>query len=93
MKADCIEFIKKCDKYQQFSLISKAHLEELTIMTILWPFAVWETSLIDQLSKGRGSVQYVVVDMDYFTKWVEPEVPASITPGKIKEFVYKNIIC
>ena len=31
--------------------------------------------------------------MDYFTKWVEAEALASITPTKIKEFVYKKIIC
>ena len=31
--------------------------------------------------------------IDYFMKWVEAEVLASITPSKIKEFVYKNIIC
>ena len=31
--------------------------------------------------------------VDYFTKWVEAEVLASITLVKIKEFVYKNIIC
>ena len=62
-------------------------------MTSLWPFAVWAINLIGCLSKGRGSVQYAVVVVDYFTKWVEAEVLASITPTKIKEFVYKNIVC
>ena len=28
--------------------------------------------------------------IDYFMKWVESEVLASIAPAKIKEFVYKN---
>ena len=31
--------------------------------------------------------------VDYFTKWVEAEALASITPAKIKEFVYNNIVC
>ena len=31
--------------------------------------------------------------VDYFTKWVEAEALVSITPSKIKEFVYKNIVC
>ena len=30
--------------------------------------------------------------VNYFTKWVEAEVLASITPAKIKESVYKNIV-
>ena len=29
----------------------------------------------------------------YFTKWVEAEALASITPVQIKEFIYKNIVC
>ena len=38
-------------------------------------------------------MQYAVVAVDYFTKWVEAEALASITSEKIKEFVYKNIVC
>ena len=30
--------------------------------------------------------------VDHFSKWVEAEALASITPVKIKEFIYKNII-
>ena len=37
-------------------------------------------------------MQYVIVVVEYFTKWVEVKALASITPAKIKEFVYKNII-
>ena len=62
-------------------------------MTSPWPFAIWGIDLIDWLPKGRGSVQYTVVAIHYFTKWVEAEALASITPIKIREFVYKNIIC
>ena len=29
---------------------------------------------------------------NYVIKWVEAEAFASITPAKIKEFVYKNIV-
>ena len=31
--------------------------------------------------------------VDYFTKWIEAEALTSITPAKIKDFIYKNIIC
>ena len=34
-----------------------------------------------------------MVVVDYFTKWVEAKALASITPMKIKEFVYRNIVC
>ena len=93
MKVDCMEFFQKYNKYQWFSLVTKAHPEELTTMTSPWSFAVWEIDLIGQLLKGRGSVQYAVVAINYFIKWVEAEALVSITPAKIKEFVYKNIVC
>lgn len=70
-----------------------AHPEELITITSPWPFAIWGINLIGQLSKGRGSMQHAVVVVNYFTKWVEVEVLVSITTVKIKEFVYKSIIC
>ena len=38
-------------------------------------------------------MQYAVVVVNYFTKWVEAKAFMSITPVKIKEFIYKNIVC
>ena len=61
-------------------------------MTSPWPFVVWGIDLIGRLPKGKGSMQYAVVAVDYFTKCVEAETLASITPIKIKKFVYKNIV-
>ena len=36
---------------------------------------------------------FLVVDIDYFTKWVEAEALATITEKNIRSFVWKNIIC
>ena len=93
MKLDYMEFTRKCDKCQRFAPMSKSHLEELITMTNLWPFAVWGIDLICQLPKGKGVAQYAVVVIDYFRKWVGIEALASITPLKIKNFVYRNIVC
>ena len=62
----------------------KAHPEELISMTSPWLFTVWEIDLISRLPKGRGNLQYVVVAVNYFTKWVEVEALASIIPVKIR---------
>ena len=83
MKTDCMEYARKCNKCKQFAPILKAHQEELMSMTSPWPFAVWGIYLIGQLPKRRGSVQYTVVAVDYFTKWVEAEALKSIMPAQI----------
>ena len=38
-------------------------------------------------------LRFLVVDIDYFTKWVEAEALASITERNVRRFVRKNIIC
>ena len=68
MKADCMELARKYNKCQRFSHASKAHPKELTSMTSPWPFAVWGIYLTNQLPKQRGSVQYAVLVVNYFTK-------------------------
>ena len=36
---------------------------------------------------------FLVVGIDYFTKWVESEALAIITEKNVQNFVWKNIIC
>ena len=38
-------------------------------------------------------LKFLVVGIDYFTKWVEAEPLATITEKSIRTFVWKNIIC
>ena len=38
-------------------------------------------------------LKFLVVDIDYFTKWVEAEALAIITEKNIQNFFWRNIIC
>ena len=38
-------------------------------------------------------MKFLLVAIDYFTKWVEVEALSTITEAKIQSFVWKNIIC
>ncbi|KAM1083474.1 hypothetical protein EV1_021766 [Malus domestica] len=58
-----------------------------------WPFAQWGLDLIGPMPAGNGKVQYAIVAVDYFRKRAEIEPLATITEVKIKDFVWKNIIC
>lgn len=42
---------------------------------------------------SKRGVKYIIVAVDYFTKWTEAEPLASITVKKSLEFVIKNIVC
>jgi len=38
-------------------------------------------------------MKYLVVAIEYFTKWIEAEPVTQITAHKIQHFVWKNIVC
>nr|GEV00154.1 reverse transcriptase domain-containing protein [Tanacetum cinerariifolium] len=44
-------------------------------------------------SEGPGKVKFLIVAMDYFTKWIEAKAVATITDGQVKKFVWDNIVC
>ena len=45
------------------------------------------------LPQGKKKVKFLLVAIDYFTKWVEAEALAMITEAKVRSFVWKNIVC
>ena len=93
MQVDAVELVKKCDKCQRFKNVQRLLVERLTTITSPWPFAQWGIDIIDPLPLGKGQVKFLLVAIDYFTKWVEVEALAKITEAKIRSFVWKNIIC
>ena len=42
---------------------------------------------------GNKQLKFLIVAINYFTKWVEAEPVMTITEAKITNFVWKNIIC
>ena len=38
-------------------------------------------------------MKFLLVTIDYFTKWVKVEALATITEAKVQNFVWKNIVC
>ena len=42
---------------------------------------------------GKGQCKFIIVGVDYFTKWAEAEPLATITEQKVCNFVWLSIIC
>ncbi|KAL0448801.1 UNVERIFIED_CONTAM: hypothetical protein Slati_1436500 [Sesamum latifolium] len=42
---------------------------------------------------ATGQRKFLLVAIDYFTKWVEAEPLARITEGEVMKFIWKNIVC
>nr|GEV39731.1 reverse transcriptase domain-containing protein [Tanacetum cinerariifolium] len=44
-------------------------------------------------SERTREVKFLIVAMDYFIKWIEAKVVATITGGQVKKFIWDNIVC
>ena len=49
MKQDPTDYAKKCNKYQRYSALIRAHPERLTVIFCPWPFAKWGIDIIGPL--------------------------------------------
>jgi len=54
--------------------------------------ATWGMDILSPSPKLQGSVSIFFVAVDYFTKWIEAEVVASITTAEVRRFIWRNII-
>ncbi|RDX96112.1 Tf2-8, partial [Mucuna pruriens] len=93
MKRDCMDYVKKCDKCQRFAEGHRAPPENLHHVTSPWPFFKWGVDILGPFPPAPGQVRFLIVAVDYFTKWVEAESVATITAEKVKKFYWKKIIC
>jgi ribonuclease HI len=93
MNGDSAALVRHCDKCQRFARDEKSPPEELSPISSPWPFAKWGVDIVGPLPLGKGSCKFLVVAVDYFTKWAEAEALATITTGNIKAFLWKSIVC
>ncbi|KAK3033640.1 hypothetical protein RJ639_033765 [Escallonia herrerae] len=93
MQRDAIEFTRRCDKCQKFASISHTPVVHLTSIVSPIPFAVWGMDLLGPFRMASGQRRFVIVAIDYFTKWTEAESMATITSAKCEDFFWKNVVC
>ncbi|XP_016164417.1 uncharacterized protein LOC107606929 [Arachis ipaensis] len=93
MKRDCIAKVKKCDNCQKHAMISKTPAKELHTLEVSWPFDRWGLDILGPFPKVPGQVKFLLVSIDYFSKWIEAQPLARITAEKVRSFLWKNIIC
>ncbi|GAA0155616.1 hypothetical protein LIER_13305 [Lithospermum erythrorhizon] len=56
------------------------------------PFSMSEIDLVGKLPKEKGSLEYVVVIVDYFSKWVEVAPLKKMGSDSIVRFLWKHVI-
>lgn len=93
MKKDAEEIVKKCDTCQRHSWQIHTPAAEMIAISSLCPFARWGIDIVGPFIKTKGSNQFLVVVVDYFTKWVDAEPLSKITECEMIHFIWKSICC
>ncbi|GJR93604.1 reverse transcriptase domain-containing protein [Tanacetum coccineum] len=93
MHRDAREMIRACNDCQVHRPVPRNPQQPLTPITALWPFYKWGIDIAVHFLKGPGKVKFLIVSMDYFTKWIEAKAMATITGNQVKKFVWDNIVC
>ena len=78
MQKEALEYTKKCDQCQRFALNTHQPGGFLNPLSSLWTFAQWGLYIVGPFSKVVGNKKYLLVNTNYFTKWVEAELLANI---------------
>lgn len=89
-----MKFAKSCEKCQMHGNLQSVPADELHSIIKPWPFRGWALDLIGKIhpasTKGH---EYILVGVDYFTKWVEAVPLKDVTQKEIIDFIENNIIC
>ena len=83
---DVTDLVKKCKIFQEHAKISRLPSDPLTSITSPWPFQQWGLDILGTLPLGKGQCKFIIIAVDYFTKWAEAEPLATITELKNMQF-------
>ena len=86
------DYMKKCDRCQRFAPIVRQPPEMLTSINTPIPFAMWGMDILGPFPLVSARRKFLLIAIDYFTKWNEAKPLAKITTKKVAPFVWVNII-
>ncbi|KAL2340346.1 hypothetical protein Fmac_008286 [Flemingia macrophylla] len=80
MEKDCHQYAKKCHKCQAYADSIHVPPTPLNILASPWPFSMWGVDVIGPIEpKASNGHRFILVAIDYFTKWVEAASYAYVT--------------
>ena len=89
--ADAEEIVRRCDGCQQFGRQMHVSAQELRMIPITWPFAVWGLDMVGPFNMSSNKKTHLLVAVDKFTKWVEAEPVSSCDADTTVKFLKKLI--
>ncbi|XP_056689717.1 uncharacterized protein [Spinacia oleracea] len=92
MVSEAKALTRKCEKCQKFA--PAIHQPAQTLQATLYPlpFAQWGLDIIGPFPSAVNQKKWLIVGVDYFSKWIQAEAVSSITEQQVCKFIWQNII-
>ncbi|XP_065012782.1 uncharacterized protein LOC135641352 [Musa acuminata AAA Group] len=87
MFRDARSYVQRYGSCQRHTRMPRQPAVPLAPIDYAWPFAQWGLDLLGPFPPASGQRRYIVVGVDYFTKWPEAEPLATITERQVEKFV------
>ncbi|XP_073138218.1 uncharacterized protein [Henckelia pumila] len=92
-QADASKIARSCEGCQRFGNIQHSPASNLNPIWASCPFDQWGLDIVGPFPLARAQKKFLLVAVDYFSKWVEAEPLAKITEAEVMKFLWKIIVC
>lgn len=92
MRKDCEDYTKKCKPCQLYSTMNHKPFNSFSLIASPCPFFMWGIDLVGPLPKSLKQKKFIIVAIDYYTKWVEEKPLPRIREIEVIEFFMEFII-
>ncbi|XP_021985818.1 uncharacterized protein LOC110882015 [Helianthus annuus] len=93
MHQSAVDELQSCEDCQRHAPVSHRAKNNLVPVTSAWPFQKWGIDIVGPFPVSTGGVRFLLVAIDYFTKWVEAKPLRTITGDQVLRFAWENIVC
>ena len=87
MNDDAVALVRKCRECQLASKLSNVPAYERINIASAWPFDLWGIDILGPFSPASRQRKFIIVEVEYFTRWVEAEALAKITATATHDFI------
>jgi hypothetical protein len=89
---DCILAVQKCHACQTYNNKIRSHPSPLYLVVFVGPFDKWGIEFMTCNPHSAGGHGYIIVALDYFTKWDEAMPTFDNTEKTATLFIFNHII-
>ncbi|KAL2251472.1 UNVERIFIED_CONTAM: hypothetical protein Sindi_2269500 [Sesamum indicum] len=90
---DAKRLVQRCESCQRFSTRIHSPATPMEPLQVACPFDQWGIDILGPFPPAKAQKKFIILAVEYFSKWVEAEAIARITEKGMIDFIWKNIIC